>query len=84
MLRTQEFAGACSSSYMPKSYLVPELIVFLVTKQVKRVLNFGDGRRICIGMPLAKLILPTNLALLLSNFSFRLADKVCSQALLLL
>ncbi|CAL8469473.1 g9014 [Coccomyxa elongata] len=43
---------------------------------VKRTLNFGDGRRICIGMPLAKLILPTNLALLLSQFSFRLADKM--------
>ena len=44
--------------------------------QVKRTLNFGAGQRICIGMPLAKMILPTNLALLLSHFSFRLADKV--------
>ncbi len=50
--------------------------VTLLAAQVKRTLNFGDGQRTCIGMPLAKLILPTNLALLLSEFSFRLAGKV--------
>ncbi len=54
-------------------------VVRVLAAQVKRTLNFGDGRRVCIGMPLAKLILPTNLALLLSQFSFRLADKVGPQ-----
>lgn len=37
---------------------------------------FLEGNRQCIGMSLAKLNLTTAVALLLSHFSFRLADDV--------
>jgi fatty acid synthase len=44
--------------------------------QVKRFMPFLEGNRQCIGMPLAKLNLTTAVAVLLSHFSFRLADNV--------
>ena len=43
---------------------------------MRRVLPFGDGARACIGMPLAKIMLTTNIAQMMSHFSFRLADAV--------
>ena len=43
----------------------------------RRYLPFGDGMRGCIGQSLAKLNYTATLALLLSNFTFRLADKAC-------
>ena len=44
--------------------------------QVKRFMPFLEGNRQCIGMSLAKLNYTTAVTLLLSHFSFRLADDV--------
>ena len=42
----------------------------------RRYLPFGDGMRSCVGQSLAKMNYTAPLALLLSHFSFRLADRV--------
>lgn len=42
---------------------------------MKRFLPFGDGPRKCVGYALAKLNYTTAVAVLLSNFTFRLADQ---------
>ena len=42
----------------------------------RRYLPFGDGMRSCVGQSLAKMNYTATLALLLSHFSFRLADRV--------
>ncbi len=47
-----------------------------LTGQVKRFMPFLEGNRQCIGMSLAKLNTTTAAALLLSHFTFRLADDV--------
>ena len=44
----------------------------------RRYLPFGDGMRSCVGQSLAKMNYTATLALLLSHFSFRLADRVRS------
>ena len=51
----------------------------------RRYLPFGDGVRSCVGQSLAKMNYTATLALLLSHFRFRLADRVsataCAQAM---
>ena len=42
----------------------------------RRYLPFGDGMRSCVGQSLAKMNYTATVALLLSHFSFRLADRV--------
>ena len=42
----------------------------------RRYLPFGDGMRACIGLSLAKMNYTATVALLLSHFTFRLADRV--------
>ena len=42
----------------------------------RRYLPFGDGMRSCVGQSLAKMNYTATVALLLSHFSFRLADHV--------
>jgi fatty acid synthase len=42
----------------------------------RRYLPFGDGVRSCIGLSLAKMNYTATVALLLSHFTFRLADRV--------
>ena len=54
--------------------------MFLVV-QVKRFMPFLEGNRQCIGMSLAKLNYTTAVALLLSHFTFRLADDVSTPCL---
>lgn len=49
--------------------------------QVKRFMPFLEGNRQCIGMSLAKLNYTTAVALLLSHFTFRLADDVSTPGL---
>ena len=46
----------------------------------RRYLPFGDGMRSCVGQSLAKMNYTATLALLLSHFSFRLADRVSACA----
>lgn len=46
----------------------------------RRYLPFGDGVRSCVGQSLAKMNYTATLALLLSHFSFRLADRVSACA----
>lgn len=48
--------------------------------QVKRFMPFLEGNRQCIGMSLAKLNYTTAVAVLLSHFSFRLADDVSASS----
>ncbi len=50
--------------------------MMLFVWQVKRFMPFLEGNRQCIGMSLAKLNYTTAVALLLSHFTFRLADDV--------
>lgn len=42
----------------------------------KRWFPFAEGPRNCVGKSLAQITLPATLAILLSRFSFRLADEV--------
>ena len=49
--------------------------------QVRRYLPFSGGNRACVGMELARLNYTVALALLLSHFSFRLADEACLSCL---
>lgn len=49
--------------------------------QVKRFMPFLEGNRQCIGMSLAKLNYTTAVAMLLSHFTFRLADDVSAHSL---
>ena len=42
----------------------------------RRYLPFGDGMRSCVGQSLAKMNYTATVALLLSHFTFRLADRV--------
>ena len=51
-------------------------VKFSLLWQVKRFMPFLEGNRQCIGMSLAKLNTTTATALLLSHFTFRLADDV--------
>ena len=44
--------------------------------QVKRYQPFASGSRNCVGMPQATVTMQAVLAVLLSRFSFRLAEKV--------
>ena len=46
----------------------------------RRYLPFGDGVRSCVGQSLAKMNYTATLALVLSHFSFRLADRVSACA----
>ena len=46
----------------------------------RRYLPFGDGVRSCVGQSLAKMNYTAALALLLSHFTFRLADRVSACA----
>lgn len=47
-------------------------------QQYKKYIPFGDGMRGCIGQSLAKMNYTATTALLLSHFTFRLADTVRS------
>ena len=47
-------------------------------KRPKRFVPFSQGPRDCVGQTLAKLNLTTTLAQLYGNFTFTLADQVCS------
>lgn len=48
----------------------------------KKYMPFGDGMRACVGQSLAKMNYTAATALLLSHFTFRLADRVRGAALL--
>ena len=45
-------------------------------RRAKRYFPFAEGPRHCVGMSLANITLPATLAVLLSRFSFKLADEV--------
>ena len=45
-------------------------------KRAKRYFPFAEGPRHCVGMSLANITLPATLAVLLSRYSFKLADEV--------
>ena len=45
-------------------------------RQPKRYIPFAEGPRNCVGQSLAKVSLVATMALLLSRFSFKLADDV--------
>ena len=45
-------------------------------RQPKRYIPFAEGPRNCVGQSLAKVSLVATLAVLLSRFSFKLADDV--------
>lgn len=47
-----------------------------MTERPKRYMPFAEGPRSCIGKTLAQTTLPLTLAILLSHFSFKLADQV--------
>lgn len=47
-------------------------------RRPKRYFPFAEGPRNCVGQSLAKVSLVATAAVLLSNFSFRLADQVRS------
>jgi len=51
-------------------------------RQPKRYIPFAEGPRNCVGQSLAKVSLVATMALLLSRFSFKLADDVTSPSLL--
>ena len=44
--------------------------------QVRRYMPYGSGSRECLGMPQARVTMLATLAVMLSRFSFRLADQV--------
>lgn len=46
--------------------------------KVKRFMPFSHGNRDCAGQSLARMNYTTTVAMLLANFSFRLADEACS------
>ncbi len=46
-------------------------------QRYKKYMPFGDGMRACVGQSLAKMNYTTATALLLSHFTFRLAERVC-------
>ncbi|KAK9827618.1 hypothetical protein WJX81_006830 [Elliptochloris bilobata] len=45
-------------------------------RRAKRYFPFAEGQRHCVGMSLANITLPATLAVLLSRFSFKLADEM--------
>jgi hypothetical protein len=51
-------------------------------QRFKKYMPFGDGMRACVGQSLAKMNYTAATALLLSHFTFRLADRVRGAALL--
>ena len=50
--------------------------------QVRRYMPYGSGSRECLGMPQARVTMLATLAVMLSRFSFCLADKVIHPALI--
>ena len=48
-------------------------------QRYKKYMPFGDGMRACVGQSLAKMSYTAATALLLSHFTFRLAERVRSQ-----
>lgn len=48
----------------------------VVAERPKRYMPFAEGSRSCIGKNLANATLPLTMAILLSQFSFKLADRV--------
>ena len=47
-----------------------------VAERPKRYMPFAEGLRSCVGKNLANATLPLTMAILLSHFSFKLADRV--------
>ncbi|CAK0784539.1 hypothetical protein CVIRNUC_007743 [Coccomyxa viridis] len=47
-------------------------------QRVRRYMPYGSGSRECLGMPQARVTMLATLAVMLSRFSFRLADKMGS------
>lgn len=50
-----------------------------MAERPRRYMPFAEGPRSCVGKTLAQTTLPLTLAILLSNFSFKLADQVQDQ-----
>ena len=63
---------------------IGENILSAMTERPKRYMPFAEGPRSCIGKTLAQTTLPLTLAILLSRFSFKLAEQVHLDAPLLL